>query len=159
MLKIFLFLKQAKLWYTVIMIWFSMIFVILTDWDILLKIWRWDGKITQDSEFEENLCNTLIDEIDEGGYTLNELALLWLYCKAWGATVEYLFTYRYLWKCHRDNLRQVLFNLCFPDPDETPASNDLYELLKMKLTKDNTNLSDWSNKVYKASLDLVPKCE
>ena len=100
-----------------------------------------------------------MNAIHGGGYSLNELAILWLYFKAWGASTEYLFTYTYFWKFHRDNLRQVLFDLCYPDPDEQPASNDLYELLKDKLSKDKKDLSDWLNSIYTASLEAVPKCK
>ena len=89
------------------------------------------------------------------------MALLWLYCKAWGAHGIHILAYNGLWKFHRDNLREVLFDLSFQDPDEVPAwlsaSNDLVNLLKEKLNSDDKNLIDWLNSTFKQSLELIPK--
>ena len=85
--------------------------------------------------------------------------MVWLYCKAWGAHGERILEYNFFWKFHRDNLRAVFFELNFLDPDEVPASNDLHDLLKQKVTKDNKNIIDWSNLIYKASIETIPKCE
>ena len=121
---------------------------------------RWkDGKIIQKSEFETTLEKTVIVEIENGGYNLNEMALLWLYCKAWGAHGQRIISYNFFWKFHRDNLREVLFDLNFPDPDEPPASKNLHDLLKAKIAQDNKDINEWSNSIYKESIETIPKCK
>ena len=87
------------------------------------------------------------------------MALLWLYCKAWGAHSNHILSIHRLWKFIRDDLREVLFDFSFPDPDEVLVSNDLMNLLKGKLEKDGQNLTDWSNMIYKASIEIIPKSE
>ena len=87
------------------------------------------------------------------------MALLWLYCKAWGAHGNHILTIHRLWKFIRDDLREVLFDFSFPDPDEVPVSNDFMNLLKAKLEKDGKNLTDWSNTIYKAWIEVIPKSE
>ena len=85
------------------------------------------------------------------------MALLWLYCKAWGAHGEDILSMSYFWKFIRDDLKKVLYNLCFIDPDEVPPSDDLMNLLKLKLEQEDEDLTDWSNRIYKASFDSIPK--
>ena len=91
------------------------------------------------------------------------MVLLWLYCKAWGAHGEHILSYSYFWKFNRENLRRVILDLGFPDPDEEPAgiqdSNDLVNLLKAKLEKNNQNMIEWHNLIYKASIESIPKGE
>jgi len=87
------------------------------------------------------------------------MALLWLYCKAWDAHGNHILTIHRLWKFIRDDLREVLFDFSFPDPDEVPVSSDLMNLLKAKLEKDGKNLTDWSNMTYKAWIEIIPKSE
>ena len=87
------------------------------------------------------------------------MALLWLYCKAWGPHGVHILSTHRLWKFIRDDLREVLFDFSFPDPDEVPVSNDFMNLLKAKLEKDGKNLTDWSNTIYKAWIEIIPKSE
>lgn len=91
------------------------------------------------------------------------MVLLWLYCKAWGAHGEHILSYSFFWKFNRDNLRKVISDLGFPDPDEVSAdlqdSNDLVNLLKAKLENANQNKIEWLNLIYKASLESIPKRE
>ena len=87
------------------------------------------------------------------------MALLWLYCKAWGAHGEHILSIHRFWTFIRDHLREVLFDFSFPDPDEVPVSNDLMNLLKAKLETDGKNLTDWSKMIYKASIEIIPKSE
>ena len=122
-----------------------------------------DGKITQKSEFETTLRHGILVEIKNGGYSLEELSLLWLYCKAWGAHGEHILSFNGFWKFTRDNLRKVLFDLTYPDPSEASSSiqssSELVDLLKAKLEIDNRNLYEWLNLIYQASFELIPKCE
>ena len=87
------------------------------------------------------------------------MALLWLYCRAWGAHGNHILSIHRLWKFIRDDLREVLFDLSYPDPDEVPVSNDLMNLLKAKLETEKKDLADWSNSIYKASIEIIPKRE
>ena len=87
------------------------------------------------------------------------MALLWIYCKSWGAHGEHILSLPRVWKFVRDDLREVLFDLSFPDPDEVPVSNDLMNLLKAKLETEKKDLADWSNTIYKASIEIIPKSE
>ena len=49
-------------------------------------------------------------------------------------------------------------DLCFQDPDDDQKSkNELFKLLKAKLVKNNQNFMDWSNIIYKESLEFIPK--
>jgi len=127
------------------------------------KILAKDGKITQKSEFETILRSTIISEITNGLYSSNEMVLLWLYCKAWGAHGEHILSYNFFWKFNRDNLRKVLSDLGFPDPDEVPvviqASNDLVNLLKAKLENQNQNMIEWLNLIHETSIQTIPKRE
>ena len=47
-------------------------------------------------------------------------------------------------------------DLCFQDPDDDQKSkNELFKLLKAKLVKNNQNFMDWSNIIYKESLEFI----
>ena len=89
------------------------------------------------------------------------MTLLWLYCKAWGAHGAHILVYSQFWKFNRDHLRKVLFDISFADPDEVSTANDLMNLLKAKVEKDKRweDLTDWSNMIYKASIESIPKSE
>ena len=65
----------------------------------------------------------------------------------------------FFWKFHRDNLRKVLFDLSFPDPEIITDSNDLMELLRTKLKKDEQNVTEWLKNIYEDSIDLIPRCK
>ena len=111
-----------------------------------------DGKVTQKSEFESDLYQTLVTSIKESHSDLNEMALLWLYCKSWGVHANHVLSENDFWKFNRDHLRQVLFDLCFPDPDEF-KSTELLQLLKARLEKDNKDPTEWSNAIYTESVE------
>ena len=118
---------------------------------------RWkDGKITQKSEFESELFQTIIAGI-KGASTQDEMALLWLFFKAWGPHGEFVLSQDGFWNFNRDNLRQILFDLCFQDPDEIPPPNELTSLLKAKLQKENKNLNEWCDLIYKRSIETISK--
>ena len=85
------------------------------------------------------------------------MALLWLFIKAWGPHGEYVLSQNGFWKFNRDNLRQILFELCFPDPDEMSLSNEMMALLKAKLQKEKKNLNEWCDLIYKQSIEIIPK--
>ena len=116
-----------------------------------------DGKIKQKSQFECELSQTIITAIKEGEYNLNEMALLWLYCQSWGKHAEHVLSQNGFWKFNRDNLRQILFDLSFQDPDEDRSSNELMLLLKAKLQKENKDLNEWCDLIYKRSIETIPK--
>ena len=101
--------------------------------------------------------------IKNGEYSLEELSLLWLYCKAWGAHGEHILSFNGFWKFTRDNLREVLSDLSYPDPSEASSSiqsaTDLVDLLKAKFEIDNRNLYEWLTLIYKESLEFIPKRE
>lgn len=94
---------------------------------------------------------------------MEELSLLWLYCKAWGAHGEHVLSFSGFWKFTRDNLRNVLFDLSYPDPSETSSSiqssSELVDLLKAKLKSNNQNLHEWLNLIYESSFEMIPKRE
>ena len=110
-----------------------------------------DGKVTEQSEFESDLYRTLVTSIKESHSDMNEMALLWLYCKSWGVHANHVLSQNGFWKFNRDHLRQVLLDLCFPDPDGTKPT-ELLQLLKARLENDNKDPTEWSNAIYKESV-------
>lgn len=106
---------------------------------------------------------TILLEIKDGAYSLEELSLLWLYCKAWGAYGEHVLSMNGFWRFTRDNLRKVLFDLSYPDPDENSSSiqssKDLVDLFVQKIANDNQNLIEWLDMIYKSSIDSISKRE
>ena len=100
-----------------------------------------DGKLTNKSEFEAALHRTIITAIQDGGFYLDEMALLWLYCRSWGPHADHVLSQNGFWKFNRDHLRQILFDFCFPDPDENQKQSELVQLLTTRLDKSGTVVS------------------
>ena len=154
--KSLLLANVVKLLFIAILIWFCNFINNVHTLQNVKNHWL-DGKITQKSEFESALFSTIIAAIKDGGYTLDEMTLLWLFCKAWGPHAEHILSQSGFWKFLRDHLRKILFDLCFPDPDEIQPSNELVSLLKTKLQKDKKPIKDWCDLIYKESIATIPK--
>ena len=89
------------------------------------------------------------------------MSLLWLYCISWEAHGQPLISLNGFWQFDRDDLRNVLFDLSFPDPDEVldklQASGELIDLLKANVKKSSQKLIPWLNDIYKVSIESIPK--
>lgn len=120
-----------------------------------------DGKITQKSEFESNLYQTLLKSIKETFYRTEDFVLLWLYCKTWGVNADHMLSENDFWKFNRDHLRKVLLDFCLQDPDETKPTgwpSELLLLVKTRLVQDKVNSAEWANTIFKESIETnIPK--
>ena len=105
------------------------------------------------------MYQTLLTSIKDTLYRTEDLVLLWLYCKTWGVNANHILSENGFWKFNRDQLRKVLLEFCLQDPDETKSmmvyetASELFELVKTRLDKDNVNSAEWSNNIFKESIE------
>ena len=123
-----------------------------------------DGKVDQESEFETELYNSLLKQLEEMKSDISDetLALIWLYLRTcFGKPVESLFMHKDLWNFDKKNFIGAVE---FLNRDETiqddAASLALKHLILNQLSSHDQCLKQWNVDLYDDVFkDLCSKCQ
>ena len=121
-----------------------------------------DGKIDQESEFETELYNSLLKQLEEMKNDISDetLALIWLYLQTFGMPAQPLLL-NVLWNFDNENFLKAIKTLTGERVIESDAVTfAVKELIVNRLKSHNQCVKQWTNDIYKDVLDnFCSKCK
>ena len=130
--------------------------VVALEFAILLG---YDGQLKQNSELEQELFQSTIDQLKRTEMTKVENALIWLYLKTWGLQGQHVIEKDELWNFGGEDLEEAIIGIAYPrikqnenGGGENDSQEDLVDSLKKlimgKFDKKHNEFYEWSRTLH-----------